>query len=155
MWRYLRIAILLFVLATVAQTAWLAGSRSAEWKTPLRVAIYPIASDASAATAKYIADLRKDDFEPLEAFFGREAAKLDGENVMVLLLTQDQPPLQAKPANADNSSTLAAILDIAADGVVILDRAGRLCARHGGDGGRVLRVDVASARVAEAVIHAA
>ena len=57
MWRYLRIAILLFILATVAQTAWLARTRSAEWKTPLRVAIYPIPADASAATAQYIAGI--------------------------------------------------------------------------------------------------
>src|SRR5687767_3676968 len=75
MWRYIRIAILLFVLASVAQTAWLARTRSAEWKTPLRVAIYPSPGDDSDATRKYIAGLDKDAFASLEEFFGREAAK--------------------------------------------------------------------------------
>jgi hypothetical protein len=75
MWRYIRIAILLFILATVAQTAWLARTRSAEWKTPLRVAIYPIPGDASDATRQYVAALGKDTFEPLEEFFGRESAR--------------------------------------------------------------------------------
>jgi hypothetical protein len=75
MWRYLRIAILLFILATVAQTAWLSRTRSAEWKTPLRVAIYPIPGDASDATRRYVAALTKDTFTPLDEFFSREAAR--------------------------------------------------------------------------------
>jgi hypothetical protein len=75
LWRYLRIAILLFILATVAQTAWLASKRSAEWKGSLRVAIYPVAADASDTTRQYIASLDKDAFQPIEDFFGREGAK--------------------------------------------------------------------------------
>ena len=75
MWRYLRIAILLFVLATVAQTAWLTRTRSAEWKTPLRVAVYPIAADGSDAVRGYIPGLRKQALEPIEEFFAKEAAK--------------------------------------------------------------------------------
>jgi hypothetical protein len=75
MWRYLRIALLLFILATVAQTAWLARKRSAEWKTPLRVAVYPISGDASEATHRYVAALTKETFEPIEAFFSREARR--------------------------------------------------------------------------------
>jgi hypothetical protein len=75
MWRAIRIALLLFILATVAQTAWLARTRTAEWKTPLRVAIYPIAGDASDASRGYVAELRKDAFDPIEEFFRVEAAK--------------------------------------------------------------------------------
>lgn len=75
MWRYLRIAVLVFILATVAQTAWLSRTRSAEWKTPLRVAVYPIPGDASDATRRYVSALDRDAFESLHEFFGREAAR--------------------------------------------------------------------------------
>lgn len=73
MWRGLRIVVLLFVLASVAQTAWLARARTVEWKSSLRVVVYPLAADTSGVTARYITDLREGAFEPIEAFFRREA----------------------------------------------------------------------------------
>jgi hypothetical protein len=110
LWRYVRIAILLFVLATVAQTAWLSRTRSTEWKTPLRVAVYPIPADASAATAEYIAGLRKEAFEPLEAFFAREA----GNYSVALTPPVDvalAPPIAALPPPAPaNANALQAIV---------------------------------------------
>jgi hypothetical protein len=73
MWRRLRIAILLLILASVAQTAWLARTRTAEWRTSLRVAIYPINGDDSPATSAYISTLDRQKFEPIETFFETEA----------------------------------------------------------------------------------
>ena len=75
MWRTLRIAILLFILATVAQTAWLARARVADWKETLRVVVYPIDADGSPATTRYIATLDADRFRPIESFVGDEAAR--------------------------------------------------------------------------------
>jgi hypothetical protein len=75
MWRILRIALLLFILASVAQTAWLARTRTAEWKTPLRVAVYPIPADGSDAGRRYVAGLGRERYEPIEEFFRAEAAK--------------------------------------------------------------------------------
>jgi hypothetical protein len=72
MWRYVRIGILLFILASVAQTAWLARARTAEWKTSLRVVVYPIRGDASEASSRYVSGLRDAAFDPLEEFFKRE-----------------------------------------------------------------------------------
>ena len=40
MWRLVRIGLLLFILALVAKSAWVDRSRTAEWKTSLRVVIY-------------------------------------------------------------------------------------------------------------------
>jgi PAS domain S-box-containing protein len=58
--------------------------------------------------------------------------QLDGENAMVLLLSPDQPQAP-KSASAENqSSTLASILDIAADGIVVLDRDGRILKANAG-----------------------
>ena len=73
MWKRLRIAILLLILASVAQTAWLARTRTAEWKTSLRVVIYPINGDDSPAATAYIGALDKQKFEPIETFFETEA----------------------------------------------------------------------------------
>jgi hypothetical protein len=75
MWRRIRIGILLFILASVAQSAWVARTRTAEWKTSLRVVIYPISADASATSTQYVSALRKTTFDPIEAFFRNEGKK--------------------------------------------------------------------------------
>ncbi len=75
MWRKLRIVLLLFVLATVAQTAWLSRVRSVEWKESLRVAVYPIVADGSAATSAYVAALQQEQFAGIENFFSDEAKR--------------------------------------------------------------------------------
>jgi hypothetical protein len=75
MWRRLRIIILLLILASVAQTAWLARTRTAEWRTSLRVVIYPINGDESPAADAYIDALDKQKFEMIEAFFETEAQR--------------------------------------------------------------------------------
>jgi hypothetical protein len=99
MWRVIRIALLLVILASVAQTAWLARTRTAEWKTPLRVAIYPIAADASDASRRYVAGLGKETFEDIEAFFKAEAAKhsLPLPSPVELILA---PPIASPPPPA-------------------------------------------------------
>jgi hypothetical protein len=74
LWRKLRIAILLFILATVAQAAWIARARTTEWNNTVRVVIYPVNGDGSGVAAGYIGGLRKAGFEPIEAFLGSEAA---------------------------------------------------------------------------------
>lgn len=75
MWRGLRIAVLLFILATVAQTAWLARARVADWKEPLRVVVYPIDADGSPATAQHLGTLDAGTFRPIETFLRDEAAR--------------------------------------------------------------------------------
>lgn len=75
MFKFLRIAILLVILATVAQEAWLSRSRAVEWNDPLRVAIYPINGDGSEATAAYLRTLSTDGFRSIERFFDDEAKR--------------------------------------------------------------------------------
>jgi hypothetical protein len=73
--RVLRIALLLIVLATVAEEAWLARSRAVSWQDPLRVAVYPINGDGSAAAANYLRGLRPDAFRSIERYFEDEAKR--------------------------------------------------------------------------------
>ena len=75
MWRYLRIGILLFVLASVAQSAWLARKRSVEWQSELRVTVYPIIADRSPRTAAYVQALAREDFSDIETFFAGETRR--------------------------------------------------------------------------------
>ncbi|HEY0339499.1 MAG TPA: hypothetical protein VGC34_01725, partial [Steroidobacteraceae bacterium] len=73
MWRTLRIAVLLLVLAMVAGRTWLDRVETQSWKNTLWVGILPLNGDGSPATERYIAELSPDDFTGIEAFFQREA----------------------------------------------------------------------------------
>jgi len=75
MWRTIRIVILLFILATVAQGAWIARARTANWNETLRVAIYPINGDGAAGIAAYVGSLQREHFAPIETFFRNEAER--------------------------------------------------------------------------------
>jgi hypothetical protein len=74
MWRKLRIALLLFVLATVAQQAWL-SERDLDWGDNFYVALYPVNVDDSPKVAGYIQNLTQDQFSPLTEYFAAEAQR--------------------------------------------------------------------------------
>lgn len=110
MWKAIRIGILLFVLAIVAQNAWLARTRTAEWKRSLHVAIYPIPADAAATSGQYVGELRKPAFDPIEEFF-----KAEGKHYGVSLAEPVEvfiaPPILSLPPPAPfGGNTLRIIL---------------------------------------------
>jgi len=74
MWRKLRVAILLFVLATVAHRTWL-ENQHLEWKKSLYVAVYPINMDGSDTTSQYISTLDASQFEEVANYAAEEAAR--------------------------------------------------------------------------------
>jgi hypothetical protein len=71
----LRILILLSILVVVGAGTWLARLRTTAWDQPLRVAIFPINADASAATDGYIRSLTVEAFNPIARFMRQEAAR--------------------------------------------------------------------------------
>jgi hypothetical protein len=75
MFRAFRVVVLLLVLATVAQAAWLSRSRAAEWRSSLQVAVFPLVGDARPATAAYVARLEEARFDDIENFVEREARR--------------------------------------------------------------------------------
>jgi hypothetical protein len=75
MFKTLRIAFLLFVLAAVGMAAWRAKTNSVAWKYTLIVNVYPINADGSAASEAYVRALTVDEFRPLEKFMLAEAAR--------------------------------------------------------------------------------
>ena len=75
MFKAVRISILLFILFFVAVGTWLTQARSTDWNNSLWVKVYPINADNSPESTKYIANLELRDFDGIESFLTREAAK--------------------------------------------------------------------------------
>lgn len=96
MWRVIRIVVLLFILATVAQGAWLARTRTTEWDRTLHVVIYPINGDGSQTVERYIGGLRDAAFEPIEAFFGKETEH-HGVRLRPPIMIALAPPVSSQP----------------------------------------------------------
>jgi len=107
MFRAIRIAVLLFVLVFVALSAWLTRARSTDWDESLWVKVYPINADGSSASRRYIDTLDVDDFESVEAFIQREAARY-GKSVSRPVrmelgdeITEQPPALGESPGRLD------------------------------------------------------
>ena len=73
MWKRLRIAVLLIILAVVAFDALSDKFLRTNWGHPIYVTVYPINADASDAADKSVAAVEAADFQPLEQFFVDEA----------------------------------------------------------------------------------
>jgi len=110
MLRKLRIAVLLLILATVAQSAWLAKSRATRWQSSLQVAVYPIKADRSVSVADYVARLDQDQFESIERFMEREAKRYGIETLRPVDVSL-APIVDALPPPApSNGNALRVIL---------------------------------------------
>jgi hypothetical protein len=73
MFRKIRIALLLLVLLFVSLKVATEGAYPKKWRSPVQVALYPVNADGSDAAARFISQLRPDDFAPIEEYFEREA----------------------------------------------------------------------------------
>lgn len=69
----IRIALLLFVLLTVAVGTWQARVRTTSWKRALNVVVFPINADGKSETEAYIRSLTDESFEPIRSFMRNEA----------------------------------------------------------------------------------
>jgi hypothetical protein len=67
-----RVIVLLLILATVLQQAWLDKADLA-WKDNFYVAVYPVNADNSAKVSDYLRTLTRADFEPVAEYFASEA----------------------------------------------------------------------------------
>jgi hypothetical protein len=75
MFRRLRLAILLYVLLFAAVGNFLAAARTTDWDATLWVDVYPINADGSARAQAHIDALDDEDFDIVEEYFAREAAR--------------------------------------------------------------------------------
>jgi hypothetical protein len=73
MFRRLRIAVLLYVLAFVAVAQFLTARRSTSWDAPLWVDVYAVDGDGQSRTRRYIDSLGSTEFTDVETFLTAEA----------------------------------------------------------------------------------
>jgi hypothetical protein len=102
--RQLRILVLLIVLILVSVTTYETRYLSTHWRSPLYVAIYPIAADASPVTRAYVEALDAERFKPIDAFFAREAKRYgveldDPVKTRLRPELRDSPPRRAPDAS--------------------------------------------------------
>lgn len=74
MWKKIRVAILLLILAAVALDTWRANAEL-DWQLPFNVALYPINADGSTRVAAYLQTLSMQDFQPINEYFRAEAKR--------------------------------------------------------------------------------
>jgi hypothetical protein len=74
-WKNLRIALLLLVLAIVVTQAWMDRVATQSWQSTLWVGIFPLNGDGSPLAEHYIDGLTTADFQGIETFFEREALR--------------------------------------------------------------------------------
>ncbi|MCX9158402.1 hypothetical protein OPU71_19955 [Niveibacterium sp. 24ML] len=110
MWKTIRIALLLLVLATVALDAWRAKHAATDWQDTLHVAVYPINADGSAAAASRIAALDREQLLPIERFLADEARRYGVATMMPVRLTLQAALTAGPPAAPKNAGMLGAII---------------------------------------------
>ena len=96
MFRKLRIAILLFILATVAVGHWKSSARATAWNSTLHATVYPIAADASPLTRQTVAQLNADDFAPIGDWLQNEVTR-HGRPLLRPLAIRLAPPVESLP----------------------------------------------------------
>lgn len=105
----LRVAILLFVLATVAVGAWQKRTLTTEWKRTLDVVIYPINGDGRETTSAYIGRLNASAFEPIVEFARREAQRY-GVGLATPLSVKLGPLVSSVPPATPRSKAMLEIM---------------------------------------------
>ena len=75
MFKFVRITVLLLILASVATTVLLQKNVSSSWDGTLNIRIIPIVADDSATTLKYVNNLKKTDFDTIARYLIRQAAR--------------------------------------------------------------------------------
>jgi hypothetical protein len=77
----IRIAFLVFVLATVAVGAWQTQSRTQSWQRTLDVIVYPVNGDRREITSAYIESISNESFDSIRVFMRREAERYKADLV--------------------------------------------------------------------------
>jgi hypothetical protein len=110
MFRQVRIAILLYILAFAAVGNYLAGARSTDWNDTLWVDVYPINADGSERTQSYIDSLRDEDFSSIERYFAREAHRYGKELEIPFRIELAEQVTEPVPEIPDSAGVLDAML---------------------------------------------
>jgi len=110
MWRNIRIAILIAILAIVGGGAWLDQRRTTSWEYTVRVGAFPVNADGSAAAASYIAALDEAQLRPVSDFIAREARRYGVTIDTPVDIRLYPPPAEAPPVLAPDAGLIGRAL---------------------------------------------
>ncbi|WP_432695833.1 hypothetical protein ACQUQP_15000 [Marinobacterium sp. YM272] len=101
---WLRVFLLLVLVAILALYLLLSSTRSVDWLDPVQVRIYPINADGRDTTRRYVERIDADSFSDIETFFSREAYRYrlglkTPVQVEVAPLIESLPPQVPKQAS--------------------------------------------------------
>jgi hypothetical protein len=102
-WRQIRIAVLLVILAIAAWTNFYDRWSTTDWDETLTVGIFPIADADDAETNRYVAGLTNEDVADIEQFLNEEAAEF-GIKIAKPVSVQLFPPVTERPPERDPGS---------------------------------------------------
>ena len=106
----IRVALLLFVLATVAVGTWRQRNLIRTWERTVDVVVYPINGDGRDATAAYVAALSKQSFASIGEFMRTEAQRHGLERSNPVSVKLGPPVASAPPPAPARGGTLEIIL---------------------------------------------
>lgn len=109
MWHKLRVLVLLFILATVAQQTWLA-QKELNWTHDLYVAVYPVNVNNSPKVSAYLRSLTQDDFVKVEDYFAEEATQYQLPIQRPIKVKLGPEVLAAPPSPPNNDRVLDTII---------------------------------------------
>lgn len=105
----IRIAVLLFVLATVAVGAWQTRARTQSWQRTLDLVVYPVNGDRRETTAEYIGSLSNESFVSIRDFMRREAQRYEVDLVTPVDVFLG-PQVSRLPPASPRSGSMAGII---------------------------------------------
>lgn len=108
MWKALRISVLLFILAVVAQQA-LLDDADLDWKHAFSVVVYPVNVDRDDRVGAYIQSLQTKDFEPVVAFLAEEGARYQLELSRPVDISLGREVTDVPPEPPNEGSALSVI----------------------------------------------
>jgi len=103
MWRNIRIAILLFILAIVAWSNFYDRLSTTDWDETLSIGIFPIDEAGDPATRNYIASLDNSDIVDVQRFLNEEAREF-GIQIAQPVSVRLYPPVIEPPPERDAGS---------------------------------------------------
>src|SRR5215831_8960346 len=109
MWRKLRIAILLLILAIAAYSTWYDRHSTTHWDRTLWIGVFPINADGGETGRQYIAALSTADIADIETFINREARRY-GISLERPVRVDLYPEVSEKPPQHDANGNVLSTL---------------------------------------------
>lgn len=109
MWRQVRIAFLLLILAVAAWSNLYDRWSTTDWDETLYVGVFPIDDARTAAAESYVRNLADADVADIEAFFSEEAGRY-GIEIRQPVRVMMYPPVREPPPHRDADSGVIATM---------------------------------------------